>query len=183
MTDYHGACKSGSRIENLVWKKLKGFGYTIITTQKDVAQYHGFQLTKGGNVKRKDVPFCREYLEGRRKLPIPPNKGYDKFKENFLSDGFSPELNAFFEIKGGLIDGTADEKIMADIGKIKDGVYGDYHLFYIFQGIMEENKWTHKFIFDLNELKESGNIYAQTVTVLMFSELTKETLEEICPLT
>ena len=81
-------------------------------------------------------------------------------------------------MKGGYKSLTTEEKIFFDLTKIKDGVYTEYPMLYIFEGKKQHDKCTRKFIRDLNKLKIAGNPYAQMVTVVMYDDLTKEFLDQ-----
>jgi len=61
---------------------------------------------------------------------------YDK--GHFESDGFIPEIEYITEFKYGESHGSTEEKVMTDLEKIRDGVYGtQYRLVYIFWGSPE----------------------------------------------
>lgn len=109
----HGAAASGVKGEKILREALSVHGLSLLRKKKDF----------------KDTDF--EY-KGTIQFESPYDSG------TFQSDGFIPELKTIVEIKYGEKHGTTEEKVLVDLEKIRDGVYGtDYPLVYIFWGTPE----------------------------------------------
>lgn len=114
MKHNHNAATSGTKGERKLKRFLHENGLSLLNKMKE---------------------FQNEGLarEGKKKFPSPWDNGH------FESDGFIPELEYIVELKYGENHGTTEEKIMTDLEKIRDGVYGLEHpLVYIFWGTPEK---------------------------------------------
>jgi hypothetical protein len=109
----HGAAVSGVKGETILREALEKFGLSLWKKKSD---FKGSELDYNGT-----ICFNSPYDNG-----------------SFLSDGFIPEIKHIVEIKYGEKHGTTEEKVMVDLEKIRDGVYGnEYPLVYIFWGTPE----------------------------------------------
>jgi len=112
-TDEHNAAKNGVKGERILREELTKHGFTL--------------LKKKEHFKNSQHPY-----KGTISFPSPYDNGA------FQSDGFIPELGIIVEIKYGEKHGTTEEKVMVDLEKIRDGVYGSkYPLTYFFWGTPE----------------------------------------------
>ena len=112
-TDNHGAAKSGQKGETILRKALETFGLSLLKKKDD---FKGTEFEYKGTVN-----FDSPYDNG-----------------TFQSDGFIPELKTIVEIKYGEKHGSTEEKVLVDLEKIRDGIYGtEYPLVYIFWGTPE----------------------------------------------
>lgn len=112
-TDNHGAAKSGQKGETILRNALEAVGLSLLRKKAD---FKGTEFQHKGT-----VIFDSPYDKG-----------------TFLSDGFIPEIKYIAEIKYGEKHGSTEEKVLVDLEKIRDGVYGtEYPLVYIFWGTPE----------------------------------------------
>ena len=177
MTDQHGAAASGVKREKELRDIVVGWGFHFIRTQVDAAKYLGISLTKGGRVRKKDIPTINAWLEDKINFDAP-----EEYKEagfgRFESDGYIPELDAIVELKGGDKAGTTEEKIMFDLEKLRDKVYGNKNIFYLFEGSKEYDKNTMLFKAKVKKDQKRG-IINENVHVIDVSTMTKEVLTEL----
>mgnify|MGYP003108995858 CR=1 FL=1 len=122
--DRHGAAKSGSESELRLRAIVKKHGFQLLRIQKDFDEA-GLKIL--GRNKFKKPEWWPEQCKKTRK------KGNESF---FNADGF---LNVgdgiIIELKNSNKHGTTDEKVIYDLEKIRDGVYGkDHKLIYAFVG-------------------------------------------------
>ena len=167
-TDSHGAARSGAQREATLRLWFEERDYTFIKSFKDAAIHLGLPLTPGGNVRAKDREFISNWLEGRQVFQAEGDYAEAGFSY-FLSDGYVPQLDAIFELKGGDKQGTTEEKLFFDLMKMEDGCYGDRKVFYIFEGKKEQDKCTLLFERRLKALQKRG--VATNVTIVRFSEM------------
>ena len=167
-TDAHGAARSGAQREATLREWFENRDLSFIKSQKDAAIYLGLPLTKGGNVKSKDKEFISNWLEGRQVFQATGDYAECGFSF-FLADGYVPQLDAIFELKGGDKQGTTEEKLFFDLMKMEDGCYGDRQVYYIFEGKKEDDKCTQLFTKRLAALQARG--IATNVTIVKFSEM------------
>lgn len=166
--DGHGAARSGAQREAALRRWFEERDMSFIKSQKDAAVYLGVSLTKSGKVRAKDKQTINEWLEGRQVFQATGDYEECGFSY-FLADGYVPEIDAIFELKGGDKNGTTEEKLFFDLMKMEDGCYGDRKVYYVFEGKKEDDKCTKLFMRRLAKLQERG--VAKNVTVLKFSEL------------
>ena len=111
--DTHNGARNGLKGERILREALKRKGLSLWKKKK---VFKGSDFSYDGTVK-----FDSPYDAG-----------------SFNSDGFIPELQYIAEMKYGEKHGTTEEKVMVDLEKIRDGVYGtEYPLVYIFWGTPE----------------------------------------------
>ena len=177
MTDQHGAAASGAKREKQLRDTVLEWGFHFIRTQVDAAKYLGIPLTERGKVRKKDIPTINAWLEGKVNFDAP-----EEYKEagfgRFESDGYVPELDSIVELKGGDKAGTTEEKIFFDLDKLRDKVYGDGNIFYIFEGSKENDKNTRLFKAKVKKEQKRG-IINENVYVVDVSTMTKELLTEL----
>lgn len=177
MSDQHGAAASGAKREKQLRDTVLEWGFHFIRTQSDAAKYLGIPLSNAGRVRKKDVPTINAWLEGKVNFDAP-----EEYKEagfgRFESDGYIPELDAIAELKGGDKAGTTEEKIMFDLEKLRDKVYGDKNILYIFEGSKEYDKNTMLFKAKVKKDQKRG-IINENVHVIDFSTMNKEVLTEL----
>ena len=168
VSDGHGAARSGAQREEALRDWFVSRDLSFVKSQKDAAIYLGLPLTKGGNVRGKDKEFISNWLEGRQVFQATGDYAECGFSF-FLADGYVPQLDAIFELKGGDKQGTTEEKLFFDLMKMEDGCYGDRQVYYIFEGKKEEDKCTLLFSKRLEALQARG--IATNVKVVKFSEM------------
>ena len=111
--DRHNGSRNGLKGERLLREKLNSHGLSLWKVKKD---FEGSEFSYDGTVR-----FDSPYDDG-----------------SFSSDGFIPELQYIVEIKYGEKHGSTEEKVLVDLEKERDGVYGSkYPLVYIFWGTPE----------------------------------------------
>jgi len=111
--DKHNGARNGLKGERILREALNNHGLSLWKVMKD---FKGSEFSYDGTVR-----FDSPYDDG-----------------SFSSDGFIPELQRIVEIKYGEKHGTTEEKVMVDLEKIRDEVYGlEYPLVYFFWGTPE----------------------------------------------
>ena len=123
--DGHGASKSGIASENKFKFLIESSGYSLLKLKEEFVAKFG---------KEEGLSLWKE----SREIPIPPEWQYVD-KKIFQTDGYIPEFNINVELKYSNAQGTTEEKVMYDLLKIKDGVYSNKKLVYIFFGPRAKN--------------------------------------------
>ena len=108
----HNAAREGNNGEKLLRNNIESYGLNLWSKHKGRFPKHKQRL-------------------GLIEFPSPYDNGV------FNSDGYIPELDIIVEYKYGTKHGTAEEKIFCDLQKIRDGVYGQKKLIYVFAGTVE----------------------------------------------
>lgn len=111
-THNHNAATTGIKGEELLRINIENYGLSLWSKHKG------------------HFPEDKERL-GIIEFPSPYDNGM------FNSDGYIPELDIVVEYKYGTKHGTTEEKIFFDLQKIRDGVYGQKKLIYVFAGTVE----------------------------------------------
>jgi hypothetical protein len=123
--DGHGAAKAGISSENKFKLFVESCGYSLLKLKEEFVSKFG---------EEKGVSLWKE----SREIPIPLEWGYLD-KKTFQTDGYIPEFDVNIELKYSNASGTTEEKVMYDLLKIKDGVYSNKKLIYIFFGPRAKN--------------------------------------------
>lgn len=119
----HGAAVSGTKSEKKLQDITKSVGIPYLKVKKDFEK-HG--LGEWGRRYHKPPPHWNQ------KTPTGKQRKY-------ISDGFIPPINSrkgiIIEQKHSDKHGTAEEKVMYDLAKYENGVYGnEYEFWYVFTG-------------------------------------------------
>ena len=150
--DKHLAAKSGARSEKFFKETLVAEGFSVLKTEKDFKSFYEKESLK----IRQSSLFLDVPKWWQENANFVTKKGK---KAKFHVDAYLPEFDLRVEIKYTKAFGTTEEKVMYDLEKIRDGVYSDKKLLYVFFGpIANEQKVFRLFKakmseFDPNEQK------------------------------
>lgn len=126
-THNHGAAVSGAKSEKVFKTILESYGFPVLRKKDEFRKFYGERLAFS---KMKESIY----------LQIPDSWKDDTFKTKlgkepkFYVDYYQPDFDLRIELKYSKARGTTEEKIFFDLEKIRDNVYGDKKLLYVFFG-------------------------------------------------
>lgn len=124
----HGASRSGKLSESLLRKILTDEGFLFLREKNDFKTFYG-KTEASERMKKSMYLDAPKWWEEEAQFFTP--KGG---KARFFVDGYLPEFDLRVEMKYTNAHGTTEEKVMFDLEKIRDGVYSDKKLLYVFFG-------------------------------------------------
>lgn len=146
-----------------------------------MANHHGAQESGEQRevfVKELLLPYDASYIRNTKQLRAPVEWKQDGYCY-FIPDGYLPSYDAWVEIKAGRSKGTTEEKIWFTLEKIEGGVYGDKNLLIIFEGTVETNKNTRRFMRRVAEKKAAGDPRYTRIECCLFSQFTQATFDQL----
>ena len=123
----HGAAVSGVKSEETFKLILENCGIPVLRKKEEFRKFYGKRMAFS---KMKEAIY----------LEIPESWKEDNFKTNsgkepkFYVDYYQPNFDLRIELKYSQTHGTTEEKVFFDLEKIRDNVYGDKKLLYVFFG-------------------------------------------------
>jgi len=143
----HGAAKSGVKSEKRTKEIISECGLILLKVKEDFIKYYGDKEAALYTWK-----VCQHITipEDQRNLPNAVNESGEY--AYYTPDGYIPELDLRIEIKYSGKKGTTESKVFDDLEKMRDGIYSDKRLLYLFIGPLA--KKTFKFDRFAKKVKE-----------------------------